>query len=244
MEIQGAMAMKVLCTVSLYVSPLPSGKYEVTFAEWDACVSGGGCNGYRPDDRGWGRGNRPVINVRGEDATSYTSWLSRKTGHSYRLPSEAEWEYAARAGTTTRYHVGNTLNENEAKYGGAGMTNSVGSFPPNAFGLHDVHGNVSELVGDCWHKDFTGAPSDTKVWRGGDCSRRVYRGGSWGEIDPKFLRSANRRYGNAYSGFRIASAVPLSWDNVSISNNVSIPNNAPPSKSTPVSTTLDPRNRR
>ena len=174
--------------------PFAIGKYEVTFAEWDACVSGGGCNGYRPDDRGWGRGNRPVIHVSHKDAKAYTAWLSRKTGHSYRLPSEAEWEYAARAGTTTRFHFGNSISSSQANYGGnKGKTVPVGSYPANGFGLHDVHGNVYEWVEDCWHKSYAGAPSDTNVWKTGDCSRRVLRGGSWGNA-ASYLRAAYRSF--------------------------------------------------
>jgi formylglycine-generating enzyme required for sulfatase activity len=195
--------------------PFAIGKYEVTFAEWDACVSGGGCDGYRPDDRGWGRGNRPVISVSWEDATSYTSWLSRKTGHSYRLPSEAEWEYAARAGTTTRYHFGNSISSSQANYGGnKDKTVPVGSYPANAFGLHDVHGNVWEWTEDCWNGGYAGAPSDTNVRKAGDCYRRVLRGGSWVNY-PWDMRATFRgwlvvgidfsSYGN---GFRIARTLP------------------------------------
>jgi formylglycine-generating enzyme required for sulfatase activity len=155
--------------------PFAIGKYEVTFAEWDACVADGGCNGYWPEGFGWGRGKRPVINVSWKDATSYTSWLSRKTGHAYRLPSKAEWEYAARAGTTTRYHFGNSISSSQANYDldptqvanlnyrpasrMVARSVPVGSYPANAFGLHDVHGNVREWVGDCWNESYAGAPS-------------------------------------------------------------------------------------
>tara|TARA_Y100000588_G_C14219750_1_gene910484 strand:+ start:136 stop:1182 length:1047 start_codon:yes stop_codon:yes gene_type:complete len=200
--------------------PFAIGKYEVTFAEWDACVSAGGCNGYRPSDRrrpsdrGWGRGNRPVMNVSWKDTQSYTSWLSRKTGHAYRLPSEAEWEYAARAGTTTPYHFGNTISSSQANYDTSdneGKTVPVGSYPANAFGLHDVHGNVYEWAEDCWNESYAGAPSDTNVWKVGDCSRRVLRGGSWYDL-PRSVRSADRigsdLEGRASSaGFRIVRTV-------------------------------------
>ena len=176
---------------------LAVGVYEVTFAEWDACVSAGGCGGYRPDDEGWGRGNRPVINVSWKDAQSYVRWLSNKTGKSYRLLSESEWEYVARAGTTTRYNWGNEIGHNRANCDGCGSrwgdekTAPVGSFRANAWGLHDVHGNVWEWVADCWNGSYTGAPADGSAWERGDCSRRVLRGGSW-VIDPWILRAAYR----------------------------------------------------
>ena len=183
------------------------GKYEVTFSEWDACVSGGGC-GHGPDDEGWGRGTRPVIDVNWEDARSYAEWLSGETGAGYRLLSEAEWEYAARAGTTGRFHFGWTISTDQANYHG-NKTVPVGSFPSNGFGLHDMHGNVFEWVEDCWHDSYASAPADGSAWTsGGDCSRRVLRGGSWNNFALS-LRSANRggfTAGNRDSslGFRVA----------------------------------------
>ena len=197
------------------------GKYEVTFAEWDACVAGGGCGGHRPDDRGWGRGRRPVISVSWEDAKAHVEWLSRKTGKRYRLLSEAEWEYVARAGTAGPFHFGRTISTDQANYDGnytygsgrkgvdRKKTVSVGSFSANGFGLHDVHGNVWDWVEDCWHGDYSGAPTDGSAWTsGGDCGSRVLRGGSWFN-QPRFLRSANRggiTAGNrdGSSGFRLA----------------------------------------
>jgi len=196
------------------------GVHEVTFEEWDACVAGGGCNGHTPGDRGWGRGQRPVIDVSWEDAQSYLQWLSGKAGKSYRLLSESEWEYVARAGTTTPFHYGSTISTEQANYNGnytygsggkgvsRGKTVAAGSFPPNAFGLHDVHGNVWEWVQDCVNVNYQGAPDNGSAWESGDCSRRVLRGGSW-DLEPWLLRSANRG-GNAagnrnYSiGFRVA----------------------------------------
>ena len=167
------------------------GKFEVTFSEWDACVNDRGCVrvGHAPgppdDDEGWGRGRQPVIKVAWSEAKQYVDWLSRKTGKKYRLLSEAEWEYVARAGTTTPFSTGATINPKQANYdakhsyaGGATgqppqRTVAVGSFKPNAFGLHDVHGNVSEWVEDCWNEDYKGAPSDGSAWTTGDCERRV-----------------------------------------------------------------------
>jgi formylglycine-generating enzyme required for sulfatase activity len=174
--------------------PFAIGKYEVTFAEWDACIFDGGCEGFRPNDWRWGRAKRPVMNVSYENAEAYTAWLSSKTDYTYRLPSEAEWEYAARAGTTTRFHFGNSISPAQANFGRinfAGKTVSVGSYSPNAFGLHDVHGNVFEIVEDCWNENYTGAPSDSNAWRAGDCLRRGVRGGSWGS-ETKYARSAFR----------------------------------------------------
>ena len=127
-------------------------KYEITFADWEACVAGGGCNGDGPNDEDWGRGERPVINVSWEDAEAYVFWLSGSTGAAYRLPSEAEWEYAARAGTETVYGWGNEIGQGRANCSeehcrdGFPNTAPVGSFPANRWGLHDMHGNVQEWV--------------------------------------------------------------------------------------------------
>ena len=192
------------------------GVYEVTFGEWDACRAAGGC-AHNPDDEGWGRGSRPVINVRWWDARKYVRWLTKKTGKRYRLPSEAEWEYVARAGTTTAYHFGGGISPSQANYdeSGHGKTVPVGSYPANRFGLHDVHGNVWEWVEDCWFDSYWGGPSDGSAWRlytGGlfdaTCVARVRRGGSWGS-GPGVLRSANRGrdasgYRHNYNGFHVA----------------------------------------
>lgn len=197
-----------------FEQPFAVGKYEVTFAEWEACVAGGGCGGYRPDDQGWGRGRRPVINVSWEDAQNYVRWLSEQTGEAYRLLSEAEWEYVARAGATTRYTWGDEIGRNRANCFECGsrwdykQTAPVGRFAANALGLHDVHGNVREWVTDCWNESYAGAPSDGRAWKSGGCSSRVQRGGSW-FYSPRFLRSALRDWnsaGNRYYdyGFRLA----------------------------------------
>ena len=152
--------------------PLAVGKYAVTFAEWDTCVSDGGCR-HRPDDQGWGRGKRPVINLSSDDVTNeFLPWLSRTTGKAYRLLTEAEWEYTARAGTTTPFSTGRMITSGQANfdgnkiYGGSAQggyrqkTENVGSFQSNAFGLYDMHGNVWEWVQDCWNDSYAGAPSD------------------------------------------------------------------------------------
>ena len=187
---------------------------EVTFDQWDACVAAGGCS-HKPDDNGWGRGNRPVMRVSWEDITKqYIPWLNRTTGEQYRLPTEAEWEYAARAGSETKYSWGNSIGNNKANCDGCGsrwddsQTAPVGSFAANAFGLYDMHGNVWEWTQDCLNGSYKDAPSDGTAWLSGNCGRRVLRGGSW-YYDPNFLRSAFRFSGtvggriNDY-GFRLA----------------------------------------
>jgi len=183
--------------------PFAVGKYEVTFAEWGACVAGGGCASNKsPGDQGWGKGRRPVINVSWNDAKEYVAWLSRKTGKPYRLLTEAEWEYAARGVTSanarhTRFHFGgidSALGDYAWFTGNSGdRTHEVGQKRPNAWGLHDMHGNVWEWVEDCWHGNYNSAPSDGSAWTTActDNSRRVLRGGSWNSI-PENLRSAVR----------------------------------------------------
>ena len=166
------------------VAPLAVGKFELTFAEWDACAAAGGCV-HKPDDKNWGRGQRPVINVSWDDARDYVAWLSRTAKKTYRLLTEAEWEYAARAGTTTKYSWGDEPGRNNAHCDGCAsqwnnkQTAPVGSFAPNAFGLHDMHGNVDEWVEDCYADSYAKAPTDgSKASDTRGCSR-VVRGGSW-----------------------------------------------------------------
>ena len=199
--------------------PFAVGVYEVTFDEWDACEWDFGCGNFG-DDNGWGRGQRPVINVSWNDAQEYVGWLSERTGKAYRLLSESEWEYVARAGTTTPFHFGWTISTDEANYDGdstygggtkgidRGKTVPVGQFPANGFGLHDVHGNVWEWVEDCWNGSYDGASRDGSAWSTGECELRVLRGGSW-VSDPGFLRAAFRNGGatggrSDLSGFRVA----------------------------------------
>ena len=170
------------------------GVYPVTFDEWDMCVSEGGCGGYSPGDQGWGRGNRPVINVSWYDARNYVAWLSWKTGKGYRLLNDSEWEYCCRAGTSTNYWWGEEVGEGLANwlFEGAHQTSQVGSFLPNAFGLYDVHGNVNEWVEDSW----------------GGAFRRTLRGGSWKSSNVELHagrwkeRDANKR--GRTIGFRVA----------------------------------------
>ncbi|HEX3431062.1 MAG TPA: formylglycine-generating enzyme family protein [Rhizomicrobium sp.] len=192
----------------------------ITFDEWNACAAEGGCQNYFPRDERWGRGTRPVINVSWNDAHDYIAWLNAKTGRHYRLPTEAEWEYAARAGTTTPYYTGYTLSTAQANYDGADyprdgspgvyrqMTTPVGTFSPNGFGLTDMGGNVWEWTEDCWNADYRGAPSDGSAWLRGDCNRRVVRAGAFNNT-PAFARSAFRfwevgQLRSAFIGFRVA----------------------------------------
>jgi formylglycine-generating enzyme required for sulfatase activity len=194
------------------------GKYQITFEEWDACVREGGCS-HNPGDEGWGRGRRPVINVSWNDTKRYTQWLSSKTGNTYRLLTEAEWEYVVRAGTTTPFDTGTNISPTEANYntdpsvwtrlisGAKGRTMVVGNYQPNRFGLYDVHGNVSEWTEDCWNENYEGAPGDGTARTTGDCGQRVLRGGSWVDFE-EHLRSAVREsVGVAYRGRRIGFRV-------------------------------------
>jgi formylglycine-generating enzyme required for sulfatase activity len=190
------------------IAPFAIGKYEVTFAQWDACLAGGSCNGYSPPDRGWGRGNRPVTDVSWQDAQAYLDWLNEQVGgQRYRLPTEAEWEYAARAGEGAAYTFGRTVTTQQATYR-ARSTDLVGGHAPNAFGLYDLHGNVSEWVEDCYAPNYNLAPIDGAAAQVDRCSRRVYRGGGYAD-QAAILRAAARRSATTAQrlngvGFRVA----------------------------------------
>ena len=191
-------------------TPFSISKHEVTFAQYDRFAGASGRN--RPDDAGWGRGDRPVVNVSWGDAVAYVEWLSAETGRRYALPSEAEWEYAVRAGTETAYAWGDTVDgrANCADCSWSpGRTVTVGSFRANAWGLHDMHGNVWEWVQDCWNASYENAPTDGGARSDGDCGRRMLRGGSWFNAQ-KFARSASRLSGEAtvrgnIAGFRVVA---------------------------------------
>ena len=175
--------------------PYAIGRREITFTEWDLCADAGACK-HRPDDRGWGRGDRPAINVSWDDAKLYTAWLSQRTGQRYRLPSEAEWEYAARAGTKTPFWWGRDPGSARAQCDSCGgptshQTAMVGSFRPNGFGLYDTAGNAAEWVEDCWNDNYRNAPKDTAAWTAGDCRLRVLRGGNFNS-KPTEIRSSSR----------------------------------------------------
>lgn len=183
-------------------NPFAAGKFAVTFDEWDACVLAGGCFGNRPTDKGWGRGLHPVINVNWDEAATYADWLSRKTGKPYRLQSEAQREYVTRAGTTTPFWWGSSINPNQANYDGNSTyggskgeyrqrTVPVDSFKRNPWGLFNVHGNISEWTEDCWNDRNEGNPGDGSARTSGDCNRHVVRGGSWYSVAWR-LRAAFR----------------------------------------------------
>lgn len=191
--------------------PFAVSKYEVTFDDYDRFRDSS-----QLDVLGWGRGRRPVINVSWTEAKEYVAWLTSQTGHEYRLLTEAEWEYAARAGSTTRFHFGNNTslmcryaNFGDVTAGREGVpcsdgvgrqTAVVGRYAPNAFGLHDMHGNVAEWVEDCWNENYFGAPTDGSAWLEGICEQRILRGGCWFH-GPDMQRSAKRTW-----------TIPDSWD--------------------------------
>lgn len=188
-------------------------KTEITFAQYDTYAGAAGLD--MPDDEGWGRGSRPVINVSWDDAVAYAKWLSAKNGKKYRLPTEAEWEYAARAGTSTEYSWGSDIECSKASYDGGEAskcyyekangdsrgTAPVGGYKPNAFGLLDMHGNVSEWVQDCYEDSYKNAPADGSAATSGKCESRVARGGAW-DSRPSRLHSASRDVGTATYGYK------------------------------------------
>ena len=187
-------------------------KFPITFNQFDKFTL---VTNRKPADQyKWQRGKSPVINVNRDDAKAYIQWLSEQTNRTYRLPSEAEWEYAARAGSTTPFPWGNKIGVDNAHCKGCGkasiekQTAIVGRYPPNNWGLHDMMGNVWEMTGDCWNYDYLDAPTDGTAWLTGNCTRLVLRGGSWGDV-PDDLRSATRlrSYAKARTvniGFRVA----------------------------------------
>ena len=184
--------------------PFALGRYPVTFAEYDRFAVATGRK--QPPDGGWGRGRHPVINVSWEEALAYTAWLSGQTRRSYRLPTEAEWEYATRAGTTTRFHQGDIITPSRANFQG-NKTRPVGQSRGNAWGLHDLHGNVWEWTGSVYDEAYKGAEQQLASTADGN-SQRVLRGGSWRSQLPS-LRSAFRARlrpdsRNDDSGFRLA----------------------------------------
>lgn len=177
-------------------------RHEISFAEWDACVAARGCS-HTPDDRGWGRGDLPVINVNWRDADEYVRWLSALTGKNYRLPSEAQWEYAAKNGGNQDVRGASPITARPL---------GVGSTGENAFGLTEMLGNVAEWVADCQTENYRRAPADARVQEGGSCARRGVRGGSWYQSGAG-MRSADRGFEAiitrvSYIGFRVIKEEP------------------------------------
>lgn len=193
------------------------GMFEVTFDEWRACFDAKACGAEMPDDHGWGQGNRPIMNVTWADTNLYVTWLSDKTGKTYRLPTEAEWEYAARAGTQSEFWWGDDIGVGKANCRNCApkishQTEPVDSFAANPWGLYNVHGNVWEWVQDCWNSTHEGAPTDGGARLEGDCRQRVMRSGSWYYFS-KNVRAAWRFKNDArvrsYGiGFRVVRELP------------------------------------
>jgi formylglycine-generating enzyme required for sulfatase activity len=207
--------------------PFAVSKYELTFDKWDACVAHGDCDPH-VSDNGWGRGRQPVINVSRDDAEVYVAWLSRITGEEYRLLSEAQYEYAARAGTQTPYFWGVDIGTGNANCKSCGnewdgkQPAPVGSFAPNRFGLYDMVGNVWEWVEDCIHSSYKDAPVDGSSWSAACPDDRfgVIRGGSW-DFAPVDLRSASRitnpTGGRNYNmGFRVGRILPAGAGTITV----------------------------
>ena len=205
---------------------LAVGKFELTFREWDACVFAGDC---RPiSDNGWGRNDRPAINLNWNDAMDYIAWLSEQTGQSYRLLTEPEWEYVARGGSITRYHFGDDISRSDANYGNhLAKTARVGQYATNQFGLYDVHGNVGEWVQDCWRASLDRTQRFGTAWLMWDCSRRVVRGGNW-YSEEQDIRTASRLYRprrdrSTGVGFRVVRTLRSTASYVSSPSNTLVP---------------------
>ena len=203
--------------------PFAMGVYAVTFDEFDRFCAA--TNQAKPEDENWGRGKRPVINVSWNDAQSYCKWLTEQSGRVYRLPGEAEWEYACRAGSKAAFNFGDNISTDQANFDGNNpynrsakgkyrkRTEPVGSFAPNAFGLYDMHGNVWEWCQDNWHENYQGAPDDGSPWEDGKSVARVLRGGSW-YYGAASARSAARSLLNPDNrdndvGFRVLCVSPI-----------------------------------
>ena len=196
-------------------APFAIGKYEVTVEQWNACVDAGACQRVSADPNR--AANTAVRDVSWNDAQQYLAWLSKVSSKAYRLPTEAEWEYAARGGTSTRYWWGDQMRNGNANCKGCGEPwrqeepAAVGTFAANPFGIYDVNGSVWEWVSDCWHTSYKGAPDDGRSWDENDCRVRVIRGGSWRNGPDYMLSSTRFKYDASvrYSenGFRVARSI-------------------------------------
>lgn len=193
---------------------------ETTWAQYQACISAGACRKPSAINDNY-PATHPAIYLNQDDINTYIQWLNKATGQSYRLPSEAEWEYAARAGSTSAYSWGDTArcdkalfnNENGQPCTEKPINNptAVGRYPANTFGLYDMHGNVRELVADCWNNNYTQAPTDGSAWLEGKCYKVILRGGAW-NLGPEHMRAAYRHRGLALArantnGFRLAQSL-------------------------------------
>jgi formylglycine-generating enzyme required for sulfatase activity len=194
------------------IKPFAISKFPITVREWNACVAAKSCT-YVPT----GKDDAPVANLSWADTQQFVEWLSKVTQKPFRLPSEAEWEYAARGGTRTKFWWGDQLQADMANCKGCNQTYDasrplkVGSFKPNPFGLYDMGGNIDQWVADCWHKNYQGAPSDGLPWVDNDCLSHVIRSGSW-KNDPSYVRPSNRDHYDAdvrypTHGFRVAQSL-------------------------------------
>jgi formylglycine-generating enzyme required for sulfatase activity len=194
-------------------APFAIGKYEVTAQQWNACVDAGACQKVAQA----ANANAPIRDVSWDDAQQYLKWLSSTSGKQYRLPTEAEWEYAARGGTASRYWWGEQMAAGKANCKDCGQpwTNegpaNVGSFAANPYGLHDTSGSVWEWVSDCWHNSFKDAPTDGRSWDQPNCRVRVIRGGSWREGAAYMVASTRFKYDasvrHSQNGFRVARSL-------------------------------------
>lgn len=206
----------------LFSEPFAIGVYLVTFEDYDRFCHNS--QRAKPEDKGWGRKKRPVIYVSWQDARAYCDWLSEQTERTYRLPSEAEWEYACRAGTVTPFNVGPRISTDQSNFNGNATYNGsdeeeyrartlpVGSFQPNAYGLYEMHGNVRDWCEDSWHDNYENAPTDGSAWKDSKSKRRVVRGGSW-VAAPVYIRSAARDWSDLDDrsldvGFRVVCSAP------------------------------------
>lgn len=193
-------------------APFAIGKYEVTVEEWNACAEAGACPRVATDANA--PRTAPVRDISWDDAQAYVQWLAKSSGKSYRLPTEAEWEYAARGGTSSKYWWGEQMRQGTANCKECGepwrqeAPASVGSFAANPYGLHDMNGSVWEWVADCWHSSYKGAPADGRAWEEPACSTRVIRGGSWREGASYMVSSTRFKYDasvrHSQNGFRVA----------------------------------------
>ncbi|WP_408313233.1 formylglycine-generating enzyme family protein [Paraburkholderia aspalathi] len=192
-------------------APFAIGKYEVTVEQWNACVAANACQKLTPESNT--NKAAPARDLSWEDAQQYVKWLSKTTGKSYRLPSEAEWEYADRGGTTTAYWWGDQMRKGNANCKDCGDPwhkegpEVAGSFAPNPVGLYDMNGSVWEWVADCWHNSYQGAPADGHAWDSPTCDMRVIRGGSWREGGGYMLSATRFKYSasvrQSQDGFRV-----------------------------------------